>query len=321
MSVPSYIPAALRPQIQRFLDFGARAEWPDPFQADDGFRSAVLVLLVPDDRGENLDVVLTVRTTKLRRNAGEVALAGGRFDAADKTLTVTALRECEEEIGVPASAVTVLCTLPVFISRTSPKTLADGVPSKYTNLLMTPVVGVMSPAAWNGIKPNPDEVAAVFRVPLGFFMESSKEHSALIYRWPEHRDIVAITHTFRTGTVPAKDIVWAEPAPEVKKLTPVVGVTTNIVVVAAELGLGARSGIRKAVGKVTIDTLPKSKEKDSSLPPMVERLLQGFYAGGMTEERKADMMARLTGHWKRKAGATLGEERGLNVPQLLESNL
>lgn len=226
-------------------------------------------------------------------------------------MTHTALRECHEEIGLEPKEVTVLCQLPVFISRTSPKTLSDGIPAKYTNLLMTPIVGIVSRDAWNRIKPNPDEVAAVFRIPMSFLMTSGKEHSALIYRWPENRDIIAITHTFRTNTVPEKDILWADPPPEVKKLTPIVGVTTNIVVVAAELAMGSESLIRKAPQKVTIDTLPKSKEKDSTLPPLVEKLLAGPYAGGFTEEKKADMMGALTGHWKRRPGATLGEERGL----------
>lgn len=213
---------------------------------------------------------------KLRRPAG-------RFDKEDGDLVTTALREADEEIGLAPKHITVLCQLPVFISRTSPKTLADGVPAKYTNLLMTPIVGLMSREAWSQIKPNPDEVAAVFRVPLSFFMDTSKDHSALIYRWPENRDIIAITHTFRTGAVAQKDIIWADPAPEVKKLTPIVGVTTNIVVVAAELALGRESAIRKAPQKVTIDTLPKSKEKDATLPPLVQKLLQGPYCGGMTE--------------------------------------
>lgn len=222
----------------------------------------------------------------------------------------TALRETHEEIGISPDRITILTTLPTFISRTSPKTLATGVPAKYTNLLMTPIVGIMQRESWNEIVPNPDEVAAVFRVPLKFFMESSKEHSALIYRWPEHRDIVAITHTFRTSSVPEKDILWANPPPEKKKLTPIVGVTTNILVCAAELALGSRSGIRNAVAKVKIDTLPKSKETDESLKPLVKPLLQGWYNGGMPEEVKADMMGKLTGHWKRKIGATLGVERG-----------
>lgn len=76
MSVPSWVPAGVKPLVQRLADFKSR-EWPDPFDADHSFRSAVLVLLTPDENGTDLDIVLTVRTTKMRRNAGEVACPGG----------------------------------------------------------------------------------------------------------------------------------------------------------------------------------------------------------------------------------------------------
>lgn len=83
-SVPSYVPAGAQAAVQRLIDFKGR-EWPDPFNADMSFRSAVLVLVMPDEKGTGLDVVLTVRTTKMRRNAGEVACPGGGFTLGGNT--------------------------------------------------------------------------------------------------------------------------------------------------------------------------------------------------------------------------------------------
>jgi hypothetical protein len=78
MAVPSYVPAGAAPFVQNLLRYAAHSI-PDPFDADISFRSAVLVLLMPGET-DGLDVVLTVRTTKMRRNAGEVACPGGWYE-------------------------------------------------------------------------------------------------------------------------------------------------------------------------------------------------------------------------------------------------
>src|SRR5262249_1874714 len=73
-------------------------------------------------------VVLTRRRADLRRHAGEISFPGGRQDAEDATLIDTALREAEEEIGLPREDVHVLGELP------STSTFA-------TNYLIQPFVG------------------------------------------------------------------------------------------------------------------------------------------------------------------------------------
>jgi len=65
-------------------------------------RSAVLVALFEQD-GE-AHVILTRRSLTLRSHRGEIALPGGRTDAAE-TPVQTALREAEEEVGIPRSQV------------------------------------------------------------------------------------------------------------------------------------------------------------------------------------------------------------------------
>ena len=57
-------------------------------------------------------LVLTRRRADLRRHAGEISFPGGRRDEADGDLAQTALREAEEEIGLPRSQVSILGQLP-----------------------------------------------------------------------------------------------------------------------------------------------------------------------------------------------------------------
>jgi 8-oxo-dGTP pyrophosphatase MutT (NUDIX family) len=71
-----------------------------PFRpASDGHtKAAVLVPIYL--AGEEPHVVLTRRRANLRSHAGEISFPGGRFDEDDSTLSNTALREAEEEIGL-----------------------------------------------------------------------------------------------------------------------------------------------------------------------------------------------------------------------------
>jgi 8-oxo-dGTP pyrophosphatase MutT (NUDIX family) len=92
--------------------------------------AAVLVPLYVDD-GE-LHAVFTERRKDLRRHAGEVSFPGGRQDEGEPSLKATALREAEEEIGLPPDAVEVVGAL-----RPTP-TIATG-------YAIYPFVGVIEP--------------------------------------------------------------------------------------------------------------------------------------------------------------------------------
>jgi 8-oxo-dGTP pyrophosphatase MutT (NUDIX family) len=58
-------------------------------------------------------MVLTRRRSDLRSHGGEISFPGGRRDDGDADLAETALREAEEEIGLPRSGVEILGTLPI----------------------------------------------------------------------------------------------------------------------------------------------------------------------------------------------------------------
>ena len=110
--------------------------------------AAVLVPLYLD-RGE-LHAVFTKRRAELRRHAGEISFPGGRQDRGEM-LATTALREAEEEIGLPRAAVELAGALPPT-------------PTVVTNYRIHPFVGVIKPGhAWT---PQPAEVESVLELSL-----------------------------------------------------------------------------------------------------------------------------------------------------------
>ncbi|KAL7862981.1 hypothetical protein SRHO_G00119650 [Serrasalmus rhombeus] len=96
-------------------------------------------------REGKLQVLMTVRSTELKHNAGEVCFPGGKSDRNDQDEIDTALREAEEEIGLPPDEVEVVCRLiPVLNQR---------------GLLVTPVVGFISESFQ--ARPNPAETRSI----------------------------------------------------------------------------------------------------------------------------------------------------------------
>ena len=111
--------------------------------------AAVLVPLLLDGDSEEPLIVLTRRRSDLRRHAGEISFPGGRRDPEDADLGETALREAEEEIGLPRAAVSLLGELPAT------STFA-------TNYLIHPFVGAV--AAGQRWRISPREVDAVIEL-------------------------------------------------------------------------------------------------------------------------------------------------------------
>jgi 8-oxo-dGTP pyrophosphatase MutT (NUDIX family) len=114
--------------------------------------AAVLVPLFLPDQKPDAHVVLTRRRSDLRRHAGEISFPGGRQDPDDQALEDTALREAEEEIGLPRGEVDLLGELPPT------STFA-------TNYVIHPFVGLIPAGlAW---RLSAVEVDAVLELPLG----------------------------------------------------------------------------------------------------------------------------------------------------------
>jgi len=115
--------------------------------------AAVLCALHP--REDALHVVLTVRADHLAQHAGQVAFPGGKIDESDPSPEHTALREAEEEIGLPRTAVRVIGQVDPYLTS--------------TGYHVIPIIGVIE-RSWRP-RPDPSEVEHVFEPPLDFLMD------------------------------------------------------------------------------------------------------------------------------------------------------
>ena len=115
--------------------------------------ASVLVPLV--NRAAGITVLLTQRTADMPSHAGQVAFPGGRRQASDVDAAATALRETEEEVGIPARFVDVIGAVDLYHTGTGYE--------------ITPIVGIVTPGFT--VRADPREVADVFEVPLEHFLD------------------------------------------------------------------------------------------------------------------------------------------------------
>ncbi len=99
-------------------------------------------------------------------HSGQVAFPGGRVDETDNSLTETALREAQEEVGVCPSEVEVLGLLtPLFVHA--------------SNFMVHPVVGAARFRP--DFRPDPYEVDALLEVPLNELQDITRIGSKEIF--------------------------------------------------------------------------------------------------------------------------------------------
>lgn len=115
----------------------------------------------------DLDVLLTLRASRMRHHAGQIAFPGGGVEAGDADRAATALREAAEETGLDPAGVEIVGCLPEAHIPVS-------------NNLVTPVVGW-----WR----SPSEVAAdrsesveVFRVPVAELLDPASRGTSVLRR-------------------------------------------------------------------------------------------------------------------------------------------
>ena len=118
--------------------------------------AAVLILLYPVNG--SVHTVFMQRPDYNGVHGGQICFPGGKMESSDADIHATAVREANEETGVPVSLINIIDSLtPLFIS--------------VSNMLVTPVVG------WAERKPEfkhqEDEVVFLFDAELNRFLDPS----------------------------------------------------------------------------------------------------------------------------------------------------
>ncbi len=112
-------------------------------------------VLVPVILGAAPGILLTKRTAHLKKHAGQVSFPGGRIDPTDPHPEAAALREAREEIDLDPARVEILGRMADYVTGTGYR--------------ITPVLGLLPPGL--GFRPSPDEVEAVFELPIGVLLD------------------------------------------------------------------------------------------------------------------------------------------------------
>jgi 8-oxo-dGTP pyrophosphatase MutT (NUDIX family) len=117
-------------------------------------------VLVPLVDGPHPHLVLTRRTDLVRHHKGEISFPGGVRHAEDPDLLTTALREAQEELGIPAEAVQILGFLPPV------HTIVSG-------FVIVPFVGVLPKRV--PMTPSPDEIDEVLELSVSALAAAERE--------------------------------------------------------------------------------------------------------------------------------------------------
>jgi 8-oxo-dGTP pyrophosphatase MutT (NUDIX family) len=155
------------------LSVGRRPGWVPGEVPDEAKPAGVLILLYPRDGEAYLP--LTVRTHAVETHRGQVSLPGGALDPGEEP-EAGALREAEEEVGVPADRVGVLGKLsPLYVP--------------VSGFAIQPVVGSME--ARPEFRPAPAEVAEVVEVPLARLAALGSVRREWVTRRDARRQLIA----------------------------------------------------------------------------------------------------------------------------------
>ena len=154
-------------QIRQLLtrETTATHDIPRLWQEDECLPAAVLIPFLRDQDEWRL-LFIRRASHEQDHHSGQVAFAGGKYEAEDGSLHQTALREAQEEIGVQPQHVTILGQL--------------GYHHSISRFRITPVVGYM-PWPYD-LELDRQEVARVFTIPLAWLADPGHHRIEQVYR-------------------------------------------------------------------------------------------------------------------------------------------
>jgi 8-oxo-dGTP pyrophosphatase MutT (NUDIX family) len=150
-------------------------ESPEPLEGQR--RASVLVPLFVRDGA--LRVLFTRRTETVEHHRGQISFPGGVEEEGDETAFATAVRETEEELGIPAGAVQLIGALTALTT--------------VTDFYVEPFVGAIPYP--HVLKPAEAEIAEVIEAPLGALLDPAaletkvlpdREEPTLFYHYGNH---------------------------------------------------------------------------------------------------------------------------------------
>jgi 8-oxo-dGTP pyrophosphatase MutT (NUDIX family) len=130
-------------------------------------------VLVPIVMGPEPSLLLTKRTSHLKKHAGQVSFPGGRVDPEDRDATAAALREAHEEIALDPASVEIVGRMDDYVTG--------------TGYIITPVLGLIPHGA--AYRASPDEVEAVFEFPFSTLLDPDaprRQKQHVRGRWREY---------------------------------------------------------------------------------------------------------------------------------------
>lgn len=127
---------------------------------------AAVLLAVSDKPAGQEEILLTLRAVHLNSHSGEVAFPGGKWEPGDDSLYATALREANEEVGLPPRNVNLLGELRPSYTR--------------QGIRVTPYVARIP----SGVRlvPNPEELSELFWLPLAELAEDKRLRTD-VFEW------------------------------------------------------------------------------------------------------------------------------------------
>lgn len=152
---------------------------------------AVLVPLV--ERPEGLCILYEVRAEGIRQPR-EVCFPGGKMESGEDAVAC-ALRETEEELGIPRDSIEVIAALDYLHLR--------------SDTTMYPILARIDSEAVDALIPSEAEVAGTFLVPVQWL----RSHPPTLYRYPL-RPMIGEDFPFETVQI-ARDYPWGDGRMEV----------------------------------------------------------------------------------------------------------